>query len=137
MSPEVMQMLSEDLEGLTPEDMQRRFIPLGMTEEWVKDNLDLIEEIITMYLKVPTPLYSFKRQALAGARFSSARRLKKINTPTLVMHGKKDILVLPQNAEILAKLIPEAKLTYFENSAHASYVEEPKNVAKALFEFLK
>jgi len=136
-SPEVMQMLSEDLEGLTLEDMQRRFIPIALTEEYVKDNLDLIEESITIYLKAPTPLYSFKRQLGAVMRFNAGRRLKKINTPTLVMHGKKDILILPQNAEILAKLIPEAKLTYFENSAHATYVEEPENVAKALFEFLK
>jgi pimeloyl-ACP methyl ester carboxylesterase len=137
MSPEVRQMILGDLEGLEWEDMLRRLARVGFTEDFVEDNSDLIEGLITRLLKTPTPLYSFERQYLAVHEYSSAERLKKINTPTLVVHGKKDVFVPPQNSEILAELISGAKLIFFENSAHAFYIDEPEKFAKILLEFLK
>ena len=137
MSPEVRQMMLGDLEGLEWEDMLRRLARIGFTEDFVEDNSDLIERLITRLLKTPTPLYSFERQYLAAHEFSSAERLKKINTPTLVVHGKKDVFVPPQNSEIIAELISGAKLIFFENSAHAFYIDELEKFAKILLEFLK
>ena len=52
------------------------------------------------------------------------------------MHGKKDVLVPPQNAKILAELIHNAHIKMFTESAHAPYVEDPDAVIKAIVEFL-
>ena len=112
-------------------------VRIGFTEDFVKDNSDLIEELITRLLKAPTPLDSFNRQYLAVHGYSTAERLKKINTPTLVIHGKEDVFVPSQNAEILVELISGAKLIFFENRAHAFFIEEPEKFAKTLLEFLK
>ena len=53
------------------------------------------------------------------------------------MHGKKDVLVPPQNAEILAKLITNSQIAWISESAHAPFVEEPNLVLNAIIEFLK
>jgi len=67
---------------------------------------------------------------------SAGRRLKKLSIPTLVMHGKKDLLVPTKNAELLAGLIPNAKLQLFENTAHSLFTEETDKVLAALLDFL-
>jgi pimeloyl-ACP methyl ester carboxylesterase len=69
--------------------------------------------------------------------FDTYQRLPKIKAATLVMHGKKDILVPPENGKIIADKIPGAKLAYFENSGHALFSQEPEKVNKTLLEFLK
>ena len=53
------------------------------------------------------------------------------------MTFKKDILAPPENAKIISDKIPGAKLVYFENSAHALFLQEPEKVNKMLLEFLK
>lgn len=71
------------------------------------------------------------------ASFNSYRRLKNIKVPTLILHGKKDILLPPGNAELLAEKIFGAKLIYFENSAHMIFMEEPAKFIEVVLEFLK
>jgi len=70
-------------------------------------------------------------------KFDTYQRLPKIKTPTLLMHGKKDILLPPENAKIIADRIPGAKLALFDNSAHALFSQEPEKVNKTLLDFLK
>lgn len=62
-------------------------------------------------------------------------RLPQIGAPTLILHGKKDILVPPRNGSILAEAIPNAKLVCLEKSAHA-LVEEMREVINVLNDFL-
>jgi pimeloyl-ACP methyl ester carboxylesterase len=69
--------------------------------------------------------------------FKSCRRLKTISTPTLVIHGKKDVLSPCQNAENISKLIPGAHLEIFENSAHMIFEEDFENALKCVIKFLK
>jgi len=67
--------------------------------------------------------------------FDTCDRLSQIKAPTLVLHGKRDVLVPPENGSILAKAIPNAKLVYFENSAH-TLAEEMEKVIRVLLNFL-
>ena len=53
------------------------------------------------------------------------------------MQGKKDLVVPPENSEILANLIPGAKLVLFDNNAHMIFTEEPEKTVETLLEFLK
>ncbi|MDE1460914.1 alpha/beta fold hydrolase [Spartinivicinus poritis] len=46
------------------------------------------------------------------------QRLKEIKVPTLITWGKQDPFVLVENAEFLAKYIPNNKLVIFENASH-------------------
>jgi pimeloyl-ACP methyl ester carboxylesterase len=46
--------------------------------------------------------------------------LQNIKHPTLVMHGTKDIVVLPINAFILAERLPDAQLIMYPDSSHGA-----------------
>jgi pimeloyl-ACP methyl ester carboxylesterase len=57
-----------------------------------------------------------------GAVASSNRyaTLQHIKHPTLVVHGTKDIVVLPINAFILAERLPDAQLIMYPDSSHGA-----------------
>jgi pimeloyl-ACP methyl ester carboxylesterase len=135
-STEVLRIFMGDIEGLTYEEILRKMSPVLYTEEFIKSNTELIEVVTQRLIKVPTPTYSLKRQLVANGSINN-RRIKKIKSPTLLMHGKKDVLCPPQNSEILAKLIPVANLALFDNNAHMLFVEEPEKFVKPILEFLK
>ena len=135
-SQEAARILFGDIEGLTYEEILRKMSPILYTEEFIKSNTELIEVVTQRLIKAPTPTYSLKRQNTANGSLNN-KRIKKINSPTLLMHGKNDIIALPQNSEDLAKLISGAKVVLFDNNAHMIFVEEPEKFVKTLIEFLK
>ena len=135
-SQEAARILFGDIEGLTYEEILRKMSPILYTEEFIKSNTELIEVVTQRLIKAPTPTYSLKRQLTANGSLNNIR-IKKINSPTLLMHGKNDIIALPQNSEDLAKLISGAKVVLFDDSAHMIFVEEPEKFVKTLLEFLK
>lgn len=135
-SPEVMETIGKTSLAFNSEKQVRELIPYILTQKFIKNNPVKIEELIQVILKNPLSEESAKRRIRASMKFRSCNRLKNIKSKTLVMHGKKDILVVPENAEILAKLIPGAKLVLFEKSAHSISVEEPELFSKTIIEFL-
>jgi pimeloyl-ACP methyl ester carboxylesterase len=134
-SPEVLGMLAADRRVLSPEEIARITIPLIFTEEFIKNNPEFVELTIQQMIKAPISNEAFMRQLNAITEFDTYNRLPLIKAPTLILHGKKDILVPPENASIMARMIPNAKLFYFENSAHG-LVEEMDKVISVLLDFL-
>ena len=128
------EVIDKMLKGVTdPEE----FLSFILTKEFIENNPAEVEKIIQTMKNTPISEESALRQSKAGKGFKSFKRLKMIKNPTLIMHGKKDILVVPENGELLEKVIPNARLVNFENSAHSIYIEEPDLFVKTLLEFLK
>lgn len=122
-----------------PEEVIERingFIPLLFTKNFIENNPNFIESYKQQLLKTPIQLTSYLRQVRAMS-FNSAKRLKEIETPTLILQGKEDILIPPGNAEILAKGISGAKLFMLDNVAHLFFQPDPENVINLIKEFLK
>jgi pimeloyl-ACP methyl ester carboxylesterase len=46
--------------------------------------------------------------------------LSKINQPTLIVHGNKDVVVMPINAFLLALHLPDARLIMFPYANHGA-----------------
>ncbi len=46
--------------------------------------------------------------------------LQRIEHPTLIVHGNKDIVVQPFNAFILAQHLPNAQLIMYPDSSHGA-----------------
>ena len=46
--------------------------------------------------------------------------LRNIKHPSLIVHGNKDIVVLPINAFILAEHLPDAQLIMYPDSSHGA-----------------
>ncbi len=135
-SMEVLKLLGADRAGLTDEQVARSTISLLYPPEFVKKHPEIIEATVRQILKAPIKADSYKRQIQAILQFNAGRRLKTVTTPTLVLHGKKDILIPPENANIIAGLIPDAKIAVFEESGHALFSVEPENVLQAILNFL-
>jgi pimeloyl-ACP methyl ester carboxylesterase len=134
-SQEVLQALTADRSALSPEEIVRMTIPLLFTDDFIEKNPDLVELSIQRILRAPISNESFVRQLNAIMEFDTYDRLPQIRASTLILHGKRDILVPPENAVVLAEAIPNAKLIYFENSAHG-LVEEMEKVVHVLLDFL-
>ncbi len=134
-SPEVIEKMSKP--GMTPEETVQLMISFLFTEDFIKNNPDVIERTREHILKEPTPEFSYQRQLVAVMKFNAGRRLKKVNTPTLSLHGKKDVLVPTENAEVLAKLILGAKTFLLDNAAHAYSYPNPEIVREEVLDFLK
>ncbi len=69
--------------------------------------------------------------------FDFIPQLKKITCPTLILAGDKDWICSANQAKIMAKKIPQAKLKIFKNCGHAIAVDAHKEYIKIIKQFLK
>jgi len=134
--PQVLQLMKTKREGMKPEFIAKASLPILYTKEFIKNNREFIKSFIQQLIKAPITPEMFDRQIIAISKFNSFKRLKTITTPTLIIHGKEDILLPPQNSEIIAKEIPNAKLVLFDDAAHIVFQPEPERVFNTIFEFL-
>jgi len=63
--------------------------------------------------------------------------LKKIEIPTLILHGKKDKICSFDLAEQTKKLIANAQLVAFEKSGHSLFLEETGKFNEELMKFVR
>jgi pimeloyl-ACP methyl ester carboxylesterase len=129
--------LSSPLSSNYPRDFLTDFpmMVYGLTSEFIKENPDLARSLLQLKYKYPISPKAMMNRYDAMLKFNSQTRLKHIKAPTLVLHGRKDMTVAPEESSILARAIPNAKLVYFEKSNH--FLEEEMNeVLKVITEFL-
>ncbi len=117
-SPSTLRTMMQIAGAGTPEEAARLTVSLCFTPEFAQANPEGIERWVKQVLRSPTPPESQVRQLQAIAAFDTFDRLPGIRSPTLVLHGKRDILIPPGNAPILAHAIPGASLHVLEHSAH-------------------
>jgi pimeloyl-ACP methyl ester carboxylesterase len=135
-APNVLNALISLVAGAKPEDIAKKLVSLSLTEEFVKNNPDRTKQAIELFMMAPITPDAFMRQLMAGSSWDSYARLPMIKAPTLVIAGRKDIMVPPENAKVLADRIPGAKLVYFEESGHMVPSHEPEEVLSTVLQFL-
>jgi 3-oxoadipate enol-lactonase len=79
--------------------------------------------------------YLAQLQAVMG--WESYGRLNSLKVPTLVLHGETDQLVPAQNADILAREIPLAKLVKIAGAGHILLTDKHREATGAILSFLK
>lgn len=62
--------------------------------------------------------------------------LSAIKIPTLVIWGEKDTITLLKEGEIIAKSIPNAKLSVIKNAGHFRFLEKPEEFTELIKEFI-
>jgi pimeloyl-ACP methyl ester carboxylesterase len=134
-SQKVSRMLTMDTSAMSQEEYIRMFAPIGYTDDFIKNNFDLLKLRIQKSLRYAISEAGYKRQLNAIGKFNAYERLLQIKAPTLVLHGRKDVLIPPENGKILAEAIPNAKLVFFEKSAHI-LAEEMSEVTNVITKFL-
>jgi pimeloyl-ACP methyl ester carboxylesterase len=102
------------------------------------DDEDFVNVAIKFAVEYPYPqsAKAFLNQVRAIADFDCADNLSRISAKTLVIHGKEDLLFLPEEGARLAQAIPGARLSVIENAAHSIHIEQPRAFIDCVLAFL-
>jgi pimeloyl-ACP methyl ester carboxylesterase len=117
------------------EEMIKLTLHRFFTEEFIKNNPEFIKAYIKRRLSVPFSKEAIMRYRRAMATFGICARLPQIKASTLIIHGKQDVVITPENAQLMAEKIPQSKVVYFENSGHL-LAEDREKILATLIDFL-
>ena len=120
----------QDLEWIS------EFLRRLWTEEAMTKATPELQDFVLSLIRFPPTSHGLIHQADAVAAHDAHDRLGQIPHRTLVMTGAEDTLIDPKNSEILAELIPDAKLVVFEGLRHAFHLERPALANEAIINFI-
>ena len=138
-SARILEKHAEELRDLSHEEKQswlnaRMFAPQTPME--VRQRfLDWSASRQNLGLSMTERQLEAANNALIGFDFRD--QLPNLDVETLLISGKYDILNPPEEGELIAHLLPHARLQVFENSAHLLSWEEPDRYVNAIRAFLK
>jgi pimeloyl-ACP methyl ester carboxylesterase len=107
---------------------------LGFTKEFRKKSPEFMSMVADDKVKVPRDILISLMENLI-LNFNTEASLKNLKVPTLIMHGREDIIILYTMGELLHRIIPNSHLTLFPNQNHEINKEIPEIVANKLFQF--
>jgi 3-oxoadipate enol-lactonase len=82
------------------------------------------------------PMAAVQAQLMAILSHNTYERLPAIAHRTLVLHGTDDVLIPPDNANVLAERIPSSRLEWIPGSGHGFNFQEPHTFNRILIDFL-
>jgi len=129
--------INESTRSLSPEEQVRVGITAAFSQRFIENNPDVMEEIIKNQLRYPADPTAFGRQWDASIAHDAYDRLPEITTPTLVIHGSDDQILLVENGHIIASRIPGAELVIMEGVGHNIYSEAPEELNRIHIDFMK
>ncbi|HEX4345728.1 MAG TPA: alpha/beta fold hydrolase [Solirubrobacteraceae bacterium] len=94
-------------------------------------NFERFAEVAAMY---PMALAMTLLQVQAIVGHDTSARLGEIAAPTLVVHGTADQMLAVANGEIVAGLIPGARLELLDGVGHLFFWEQPERAAQLVRE---
>ena len=120
--------LAEAILSGDPERALRAGYDVMIAPEYAKDpaNYALYAEVAAQH-PAPVPVLMAQLQAIMG--HDTSARLGEIGVPTLVIHGTADRLMESVNGELLARLIPGARLELLDGAGHMFFWEQPERSA--------
>jgi pimeloyl-ACP methyl ester carboxylesterase len=123
--------------GMSREDQLRKARPALVSQKFIDNEYDFLEEMMRLALEHPTPDATFARQSAAVREFDAFDRLPLVQAPTLVIHGDEDRLLVHENGAMVAGLIPGSEFVTIEGAGHMFFWEQPEESARAIVEFLE
>jgi pimeloyl-ACP methyl ester carboxylesterase len=143
LSPELYQALGYD-EGYSDDDLRNTPI---IKQVGASVYLALNKRLYKIIALLLMPLIKFQirlmgttgilgqQEALLG--HDTADRLGIIKAPTLVITGSKDRVFKPSSSEVIAELIPNARLVKVDGGSHSFPMEMRSRFNKEVLDFLK
>ncbi len=115
-SPQASKMLLDTSGGL--EGAFSRALELMFPWEFLAANPGYAETFRKRFMSAPVNEHNARRQLVASMKLGTYSRLPEIRVPVLVVTGADDILIPPENSDILVKGIPGAKLKKYKDAGH-------------------
>jgi 3-oxoadipate enol-lactonase len=122
-APHIIELLMDNT-GLSQKEIIEKNLPIFFSEACRKEKPGVIAAYCAAQLSSPEqPEYAFLAQLAAIGDFDSSERLSQIKVPTMIAAGSRDILVPPENTQILARRIPHAEVMVIQGAGHALHAE--------------
>lgn len=134
--PDVLNMLG----NIASVDVQQAALimtKVAVTPWFMQKRMDILLELNQLSAQHPTPKHGMVQQMQAIAGHDTYDRLPQITMPTLVITGKEDGLVPPENSVTLAQRIPNADLTLLANASHLFNIELPEATVDTVTRFIQ
>lgn len=122
------------LAGGLAEVMQRELMPRYLAEGATRR--DIFDLCLDMALALGPAVFASQSRALA-TRADQTVTLAEFRGPTLVLTGAQDRLCPLDRHELMAGLIPGARLVVVENAGHLATLERPAETTAALARWLE
>ena len=118
----------------TPEQ-QKQQLQAVFCDDTIERRPEVIEKHNRIRAQYAIPPFAFTRQIAAIGAFDASARLTQINVPTMVITGREDRLVAPQNSKLIAERIPSATLKEL-SGGHLFMAEYPEQFNRAVVGFI-
>ncbi|SRR5579875_466429 len=121
-----------------PEQALDILLPIMHPPDFVAAHPEIKQMALMGAAMVPPAPPEVIDRTLAGiARFDSYERLPQVKCPVLIVHGGRDIMLKPANAETLKSRLPQAEMFMIPNAGHNFFAEDPMGIHQRIIEFLK
>jgi 3-oxoadipate enol-lactonase len=121
---------------MTSQVKLREFIQKTLGPATLRRRPKLARRLVARKLAHPQADSAWRAQIAAGMLFNPLGRQRRITHPTLIVQGTADQVVDPGNAEVLAGLVPDARVQRFHGAGHLLYWEQPKRFVRVVTDFL-
>jgi 3-oxoadipate enol-lactonase len=133
---DVLNLLA-DIESVDVQQAALVMTKVAVTPWFMQKHMDVLLQLNQLSLQHPTPKHGMVRQMQAIQGHDTYERLPQIAVPTLVITGKEDGLVPPENSVTLAQRIPNADLTILSNASHLFNIELPETTVETVKGFIR
>lgn len=121
----------------TPQEHIRQLLLAAVTPDFVDRAEPAFWAWVTgAWLAAPTPWETMGRHFTAIQSFDTYDRLPEMQTPTLIIHGDRDLMIPVENAEVLRQRIPSSQVRIVPGVGHLFFWEKPQEAAQAIMQFL-
>lgn len=105
---------------------------LVLSKGYLRAHPEIEGRWLALLKRWPVPRHAFLGQLGAAMSHRAGADLARLRHPTLVVSGDEDALIAPRNSELLARLIPGARLEWVRGAGHDFPTERPEEVAGLL-----
>jgi 3-oxoadipate enol-lactonase len=134
--PEVLNMLG-NIAAVEVQEAALVMTKVAVTPWFMQKRMNILLELNQLSAQHPTPKHGMVQQMQAIAGHDTYERLPQINVPTLVITGKEDGLVPPENSVTLSQRIPNADLVILSNASHLFNIELPEATVDTVTGFIQ
>jgi pimeloyl-ACP methyl ester carboxylesterase len=135
-TPETLAYLMQYQEQVGDE-ISRLEIAYGTAAGFSERHPDRVSKLAEFKRQTRPPKHAYFHQLMSSVGYSSEDRLRTLTIPTLILAGKQDRIIPPQNSERLHAIIPNSQIRVFEDAGHHLHIEEPEAFNQAVLDFVR
>lgn len=120
-----------------PERDLRAFLRIQFGTDYLATHAAEVDDYLAWRVAHAQPLVAYQRQLMASAGHNTEDRLGRLAMPVLILHGSRDRVVPVENAHLIARKIPQARVEIFKDGGHLFLWEFAGDANRMIAEFLQ